>query len=396
MRLYEYQGKQLFTRYGISVPKGAVVSNSSEARGLIGEIPFPWMAKAQILQGGRGKAGGILSILNVEKIDTVISSLVGSSLKGEKVTCCLIEEKKQVQNEFYLGLIVDDRHGQPVAVASAQGGVEIEELAAQHPEQVVRYLIDPLKGLRRYEAIEILHQAGFGGALLVEAADMLFNLYRVFTEMDAQLVEINPVIYDTEGRLAAGDAKIIINDDALFRHPELQQVVAPTDGVEETLVLVGRRKGFNYVELDGEVALMTLGAGFGMMVSDTFSLYGCRPANFIDTFGGAGPDVVKDMMEAVLSKADRDPKVKVIFIAWWIGATSLKNVIGGLVEALQVHPSRVPVLASITAVGAATLDMSMEEGVGLLQENGVVFYDYLRDGIEAAVHLVRGDKEWAS
>ncbi|MCL4441370.1 MAG: acetate--CoA ligase family protein [Firmicutes bacterium] len=377
MKLYEFQGKEIFNRYGIPVPRGKAAADTKEAIAAAEEIGLPVMVKAQILQGGRGKAGGIKRAGNPGEVSHLAESFLTAPLKNEKVKQVLVEEVVEHTGEYYLGITIDDRHGCPVVIASSQGGMEIEEIAKSLPGKLIRCLIDPVRGLRQHEAMEIAKKLDLKGNMLVQMSGIIFNLYGLFVQKDAQLAEINPLLLNNESRFIAGDAKIIINDDALFR---------------QTNFLCGRSKGFNYVDLGGQIGLVSVGAGFGMMIVDVIAQYGCRPANFLDASGGMSVETFKELTELIISKADEDSRVKVILACCGIAATKLENIVAGLTAALREHPSRVPGIASFTADGPSTLNMALEEAGRILTGAGISYYPNLRDAIEAAVRISKEEK----
>ncbi|MCL5057616.1 MAG: acetate--CoA ligase family protein [Actinobacteria bacterium] len=391
MKLYEFQGKEIFNRYGIPVPRGKAAADTKEAIAAAEEIGLPVMVKAQILQGGRGKAGGIKRAGNPGEVSHLAESFLTAPLKNEKVKQVLVEEVVEHTGEYYLGITIDDRHGCPVVIASSQGGMEIEEIAKSLPGKLIRCLIDPVRGLRQHEAMEIAKKLDLKGNMLVQMSGIIFNLYGLFVQKDAQLAEINPLLLNNESRFIAGDAKIIINDDALFRQNEYKEFFIE-DSSASRFEAIARSKGFNYVDLGGRIGLVSIGAGFGMMIVDVIAQFGCRPANFLDASGGMSVETFKELTELIISKADEDSRVKVILACCGIAATKLENIVAGLTAALREHPSRVPVIASFTADGPSTLNMALEEAGRILTGAGISYYPNLRDAIEAAVRISKEEK----
>jgi len=386
VKLYEFQGKELFNRYGIPVPRGKAIADTGGSVAAAEEIGLPVMVKAQILQGGRGKAGGIKRAANLEEVCQLTDSFLSAPLKNEKVKQVLLEETIEHRGEYYLGITIDDRCGCPVVIASSQGGMEIEEIAKSFPGKLIRYLIDPVRGLPQHEAVEIAKKLDLKGSMLVQMSGVIFNLYRLFVQKDAQLTEINPLLLCSQNRFIAGDAKIIINDDALFRQNEYKEFFSE-DLNASRFEVIARSKGFNYVELGGQIGVISIGAGFGMMILDVIAEFGCHPANFLDAAGGVSVDSFKELAELILLKAEEDSQVKVILACCSIAATKLENIVAGLTAALQEHPPRVPVIASFTADGPSTLNMNLEEAGRILTGAGVLYYPNLRDAIETAVGI---------
>lgn len=382
MDLCEYEGKRYFQQAGIPVPKGLVLSRLASLTRVEGDLRYPLMVKAQIPAGGRGKAGGILPARDSRELKSAVQRLLGHQLKGHKVGRLLIEERLEVARELYLGITIDTLAGCPLVVASSAGGISVEE-TARDQDNLASLKVSPSRGLRVFEAIELLKRIGLRGHELVKAADIVVRMYRVLVEMDAVTVEVNPLVVDMAGNLWAADAKVVLDDDALFRHPDLvrQSGIRPSDPLERRAA----RQGLVYVNLDGDVAIFSMGAGFTMSLLDSIVHFGGRPANFADLTGGSGPDRVKEMMDIILSKAGRDRRVRSILINVTLTATPLANVVNGIAQALQAHPSPVSLFCSLHAGDASVLSMSLAEAESIFAGFGISTFSSVREAIQTAI-----------
>lgn len=370
MKLYEFQGKELLDEYSIPTPERKVVKAAEEISQALNGVNMPVMVKAQILQGGRGKAGGIKKAASADEANILVSSFLSNPLKNEKVNSVLLEEVVDIENEYFLGITIDDRRGAPVVLVSSEGGMDIEELAKHAPEKIVRYFVNPAQGLRQYEAILIAKKLNLAGMVMTSLANIIYSLYQLFVNNDAHLAEINPLIFTRQGQFVGGDAKVIINDDALFRQKKFSSFYVE-EVSENKFEALARSKGFHYIDMTGEVGVVSIGAGYGMMVLDVVSQYGLRPANYIDARGGATRDNFSSMVDIVISKANKDPNVKVIFASCGLAATPLENIVLGITDALEKRPSRVPLVANITADGPSVANLNLEGAAKIFAEAGV-------------------------
>jgi succinyl-CoA synthetase beta subunit len=361
MNLYEYQGKEIFARYGIPVPRGEVASSPEEARRIAEKLGTSVVLKAQVLAGGRGKAGGVKFASSPGEAESVAKELLSMKLKGFKVEKVLVEQKLSIRREIYAGITVDRAEGKPIFMVSGEGGVDIEEVAERSPEKIFTRYIDPFVGFYPYMARELASGLGLDSESFKKVSDVLLKLYRVFSEKDAQLAEINPLVIADEGVFAA-DAKIVIDEDALFR----QDFEVKT-------------RGLPYVELDGSIGCIVNGAGLAMSTMDTLKHLGGEPANFLDIGGGAGSDV---MREALL-KVAAHPKVRVIFINILGGITRCDEIARGILAARQgISP---PLVVRFRGTNE-------EEGIALLRDAGI---EVERDMIAAAKLAIEKSKEAA-
>ncbi len=376
MRLLEWEAKEVFRDYGIPIPKGRVASTPSEARVIAKEIGKPVAVKAQIPIGGRGKAGGILFSENPEEAEEAAGKLLGSLIQGVEVKQVLVEERLSIERELYLGVVVDRSSRAYTALATSEGGVEIEEVAARTPEKIIRLTVDPLRGLLPHQARWMVKQIGLEGRQMLKAADILVKLYRLAVEMDAELTEINPLAVTPDGLIAA-DARLNLDDNALWRHRDLLERF----GESELLDLTGRERkarklGLTYVELDGDIGIIGNGAGLTMATLDTVQLYGGKPANFLDLGGGAPADRVEMAVSFLLT----DPKVRAIFINILGGITRCDEVARGIIAAREKTGVEKPMV--VRMIGTRE-----EEGRRLLEEAGIHCLDSMEEAAERVVSL---------
>ena len=380
MRLLEWEAKEIFRDYGIPSPRGRVAKTPEEARNIAEEISGPVAVKAQIPVGGRGKAGGIRFAETPEEAGKVAGELLGSVVRGVEVKMVLVEEKLSIERELYLGVVVDRSSRAYTALATSEGGVEIEEVAARSPEKIIRMAIDPLEELRPHRARWMVKQIGLEGRRMLSAADILVKLYRLAVEMDAELTEINPLAVTPDGLMAA-DARLNIDDNALWRHRDLLERFGESELLDLTeREREARRLGLTYVELDGEIGIIGNGAGLTMATLDTVQLYGGRPANFLDLGGGAPAERVEAAVSFLLS----DPRVRAIFINILGGITRCDEVARGIIAARE----RVGVDKPMVVRMIGTRE---EEGRRLLEEAGIHCLDSMEEAAERVVSLLGGD-----
>lgn len=378
MKLHEYQSKRIFARYGLPVPQGNVATTPSEACQIAHLLGGPVVVKAQVLVGGRGKAGGILVARDAAEAEEAARRIIGMSIKGLTVRKVLVECAAEIEQEIYMGIVIDRTHRKPVMIVSAQGGVEIEELARNRPDAIFRLLIDPLRGLMDYQARNLAFDLGLHSSLIRPFTTIARGLWRVFVENDATLAEINPLVITPEGQMIAVDGKITLDDNALFRHLELSEM---RDVQEETEAQrQARQADLSYVKLDGDIGCMVNGAGLAMATMDLVDLYGGRPANFLDIGGGARANKVATALRIILS----DPDVRVILINIFGGITRCDEVARGLLTAIQETLLPVPPMV-VRLVGA-----NEEEGRRLLATADVITATSLTEAAQKAVALAAG------
>lgn len=380
MRLYEYEGKEIFKKTGIPIPQGALVRTPEEARQAATRIGEEVVVKSQILVGGRGKAGGIRIAKTTQDAQKIAQEILGMELMGYKVSSLLVEEKLNVAGEMYVGIAVDYRNGVPVAMVCAEGGVEIEELAARNPEKIASRLIDPLYGMRSYGAINLVRQAGLIGKTLVRVSTILAQLYTVFTSYDARIAEINPLVITHEGEIIAADARVEIDDNSLFRHPELKDL--SIQRIENPWEREAMKGGVTYVELDGDIAVMATGAGLTMSLLDITKNEGGSPACFLDTGGGLSKERMKNGVGLLLRRVKLDPSIKVVLVMARMMMSPPDEVAGGILEAVREVKAETPVVAVMRGRKAYE-----ERAHDLLKDSEVSVYSDIREGVREAIRI---------
>jgi len=357
MKLYEFEAGDLFRQEGIPVPDFAVTDSPSQARIAAERIGFPVVLKAQVLTGGRGLAGGVQTAESPQQAEEIAGQILKSSIKGLPVNRVMVVKKAEVDREFYLGATIDGVAGCPIVIMGAAGGVSIEEMAQTRPETVVSKQVPILAGLSMPEAKKMAQEAGFSGNESARIADILHKLYHVFRRYDATIAEINPLACTTRGDYLALDAKMEIDDSSLFRHPDLP--ISAEDRITNPLEKKGRQIGVTYVELDGEVGIISSGAGLGMATMDIIGRK-YRPANFLETGGGISEELLYQVMELVLQKKG----LKAVFLNLLAGINPIHEGAKGIVRFLHEHPTDIPIVAR-------ALGNRQEEIWQILREGGV-------------------------
>jgi succinyl-CoA synthetase beta subunit len=372
MKLHEYQSKQLFSKYGVPIPRGRVAMTAHEAKSIARELGGPVVIKAQVLVGGRGKAGGIRLAHTPEEVEEAATQVLGMRIKGLPVRKVLVDEAAEIRSEIYLGVTNDRAVRCPVLMASAEGGIDIEEVARTQPDKIVRVCIDPLLGLREHQArflavaIE-LHREHWRDFISIAC-----GLYQAFKTSDATLAEINPLVITGDDRLLALDGKMVLDDNALFRHSDLAEMRDIDE--EETIEREARRFGLSYVKLEGTIGCMVNGAGLAMATMDVIKLFGGEPANFLDIGGGAGADKVAAALQLIL----KDPNVKVVMFNIFGGITRCDEVAKGILTALDQTKTDLPMVARLVGTNE-------EDGRRILAEADMVTATSLADAAEKAV-----------
>lgn len=378
MRFYEYEGKQLFKEAGIEVPVGGIASNVEEAKEVANRIEYPVVIKAQVQRGGRGKAGLIKIAENEAELETYAKDIL--SRIGEREVL-LLEKKTVGTTEGYVGITLDDLKGVPVVIMTRQGGIYIEETAANDKDAMVSMHVDVLRGFKYHDAIKLAKKAGFTGKILTKIAEIAVKLYRLYVQYDASTMEINPVLIDDNtNAVVAGDSKVIIEDYALYRQPKVQ---AMQDGRKE------EKRGFDFIDLGGNIGIVSIGASNTMMVCDSIKVMGGEPANFMDTTGGQGSSIYYEMCKHVVENANQNERIKVILLNITLTASPVKSAVEGFKQALEEVPSRVPVVSCIRASGAATITMSLEEGKEILSKLNAEVIDRLGDAVKRVIEIAK-------
>jgi len=376
MRLYEFEGSDLFRREGIPVPDYTVVSSPREARQQAEEMGLPVVIKAQVLTGGRGLAGGVQVAESLEQVEAATHRILGSLVKGLPVPQVMVARKVEVAREFYLGVIVDGYNGTPVAILSAAGGVSIEEISQANPELVTSRQVPITSGLSLSTAQQMARVVGLDGGGLETIAGILHTLYSVFRKYDALIAEINPLVWTPEGTYFALDAKVEIDDSSLFRHTDLQ--LSLDERIPSALERKGREIGITYVELDGDIGIIASGAGLGMATMDIIGRR-FRPANFLETGGAITADLLYQVMELVLKKKG----LKAVFINLYGGINPIHEGAKGVVRYLEEHPTAIPIVAR-------ALGNRQEETWEIFKEGGVrvVAAVSTEEGVDELFHLL--------
>jgi succinyl-CoA synthetase beta subunit len=387
MKIHEYQAKAILARYGVTTPRGEVAYTKEEAREAAQRLKSNVVVvKAQIHAGGRGKGGGVKLARSGDEAEDIAGHILGMTLitpqtgpAGRVVKRVLIEEGLDIKRELYLGLLVDRASGLPVFMASAAGGMEIEEVAKENPEAILREPIQPVVGLQPYQARKIAFGLGLPGEVATHATPFLQALYRAFIDTDASLLEINPCVLTGDGKLVALDAKMTFDDNALFRHPSLRELRDIDE--EDPLEVEASKYGLNYIKLDGSVACMVNGAGLAMATMDIIKYAGGSPANFLDVGGGASSEQVKNAFRILMS----DPSVRAVFINIFGGILRCDVLATGVVAAAKDLQLKVPVVVRMEGT-------NVELGQKILRDSGLNFTiaKGMKDGAEKVVALAGG------
>jgi succinyl-CoA synthetase beta subunit len=377
VKLNEYQSKRIFARYGIPIPKGDLADNPKQAREIAEHFGSRVVVKAQVLVGGRGKAGGVKVAASPAEAERHADDILRMQIKGLPVRHVLVDEAVSARGEVYLGVVVDRAKGMPTLMASSAGGVEIEEVARSMPEKIVRIGIDAALGVRPFQARGLAFGIGLDKKLVGEFSGIAIHLYDVFVKNDASLAEINPLFVTDDDHLIAADGKLVIDDNALFRHPDLAEM---RDSDEESPAeRQARESGLSYVKLDGNIGCMVNGAGLAMATMDVIKFYGGEPANFLDIGGGAKAGKVAAALRIILS----DPSVRAVLLNIFGGITRGDEVARGIVEALQEVRTDVPMVARIVGTNA-------EEGRRILADARMATAESLEEGARLAVEMAKG------
>ena len=380
MDLYEYQGKQYFARFGIPVSPGGVADTVDQAVEQAAKAGYPVVVKAQVQVGGRGKAGGIKLAADAEEVRTHAGAILGMDIKGHVVHRVWIEHASDIAREYYASFTLDRGAKMYLGMVSAKGGIDIEQVAAEDPQAIARLHIDPSIGLTEGQARQLVEEAGLDAEAVDGVIGILLNLYRCYVEGDADLVEINPLILSTDGRVHALDAKVTLDDNAAFRHPEWREM--DTGGELDERERLAKEKGLQYVGLDGEVGIIANGAGLAMSTCDVVNQVGGSPANFLDIGGGANAVVMANALEVINS----DPKVRSIFINIFGGITRGDDVANGIVDALGRVDISAPMVIRLDGTNA-------EEGRRILkavESDRVISQPTMLDAARRAVELAGG------
>ena len=377
MKLHEYQSKTIFSKYGIPIPKGRVAATAQEARQVAEELGGRVVIKAQVLVGGRGKAGGVKLAKDPAEAEQLATQILGMEIKGLPVRKVLVDEASAIAQEIYFAITDDRAAKKPVIIASAAGGVDIEEVAATTPEKIIKVHIDPLLGLRDYQARDIAASIDLPRELWRDFSRIASGLWQAYLDTDATLAEINPLVITKDKRLVALDGKMMIDDNSLFRHMDLAEIRDIDE--EAPAETEARRHGLSFIKLDGDIGCMVNGAGLAMTSMDIVKLFGGEPANFLDVGGGAGADKVAAAMRIILS----DPNVKAVLFNIFGGITRCDEVARGILVAMDEVKPKVPMVVRLVGTNA-------EEGRKLLENANMITAETLADAAKKAVAAAKG------
>ncbi|MEX2644012.1 MAG: ADP-forming succinate--CoA ligase subunit beta [Acetobacterales bacterium] len=386
MNIHEYQAKQLLSKFGVAVPRGGVAFSVDEASKVAGDLGGPvWVVKAQIHAGGRGKAGGVKVVKSKDDVAKAAKELLGKVLvtpqtgpDGKQVNRLYVEEGCDIARELYLGLLIDRDTSRVTVMASTEGGVEIEEVAARTPEKILKVVVHPTTGLMPYHARRLAFGLGLEGKQVGSAVKFMLGMYKAFTELDASVVEINPLVVTGAGEVMALDAKMNFDDNALFRHKDVAEMRDETE--EDPAEIEAGEQGLNYIKLDGEIGCMVNGAGLAMATMDIIKLYGSAPANFLDVGGSATKEKVTTAFKIILS----DQNVRGILVNIFGGIMRCDIIAEGVVAAAREVDLSVPLVVRLEGT-------NVEQGKQILADSGlpIISADNLADAAEKVVNAVK-------
>jgi len=377
LKLFEYEAKEIARQYGVPVPKGFLASTPTEAKEAYMKLGQASMVKAQVLVAGRGKAGAIKPASSPEEAEEVASMILSMTVKGEKVAKVLVEEKLTSRHERYVSIVVDRSSRCYTLLCSTEGGVDIEQVASQQPEKIIRHKIDLLLGLQDFEGRTVAKQLGYSGQQMNEVATIIKKLYEIMLDSDAELIESNPLIETESGKLIAADLRILLDDNSLFRHTNFLERMKKFEPDMTPLEVKAREKGLAYVELDGDVGIIGNGAGLVMATLDMIFDYHGKPANFCDVGGGASEDRIAAALEVVLG----NPKVKVLLINIMGGITRCDDVARAILDIQSKMGIRTPMV--IRLVGT-----NEKEGQKILAAANIPSLNSMEQAAEKAVQLI--------
>ncbi len=376
MKLHEYYSKKIFQEYGIPIPPGELAHTPSEAKKIAKKIPGAVVIKSQVLVGGRGKAGGIKVAQNPEEAYKFAEEILALTINGLPVRMVLVDQAADIKTEIYLGITNDRSERKPVIMASAAGGVDIEEVAHKTPDKIIKCHIDPLLGLQNYQSLDLAAGIDLPRKLWRDFGMIAQALWKAYDGSDATLAEINPLVITGEGQLLAVDGKMVLDDNALFRHPELEKL--RDEDEDQEAEVRAREHGLSYIKLGGDIGCMVNGAGLAMTTMDIIKLFGGEPANFLDIGGGASADKVATALEIILS----DPNVKAVLFNIFGGITRCDLVAKGILEALEGVQTNIPMVVRLVGTNAA-------EGRQLLKDADMETADTLAEAAKLAVAAAR-------
>ncbi len=390
MKIHEYQGKQLFRKYGVPVPIGIPATSVEEALAAIPKVQEQagtevTVVKAQIHAGGRGKGGGVKVAKTKADAEAAVKAIFGMQLvtpqtgpEGKKVQRLLVEQGLAIDHEFYLGMLLDRATGRVTVMASREGGMDIEEVAEKHPEKIIRVAINPATGWQDNQSRQLAKSLGMAGKVAGELAKFMTSLTRAYDELDCSLLEINPLVTTKDGKVLALDAKINFDDNAMFRHPELEEMRDPNE--EDASEIEAKKWDLSYISLEGNIGCMVNGAGLAMSTMDIIKFYGGAPANFLDVGGGATAEKVTAAFKIITS----DPDVKAIFVNIFGGIMKCDTIAEGVIKAVKETGLKQPLVVRLEGT-------NVELGKKMLAESGlnIIAADDMADGAQKAVKAAK-------
>ena len=386
MKIHEFQAKQILANFGVPVPNGRVAKSPDEAKAIANELGGKVVVKAQIHAGGRGKGGGVKLANSPDEAAATYSQIMGMQLvthqtgpQGQKVKTVLVEEQMAIERELYLAILIDGAAGRPVMMASAAGGMEIEEVAAKTPDAIFRVSIDPVTGFQPHLARELCFALGLTGDAMKAATKLMTGLYDAFLASDASLAEINPLVVTKDGRVLALDAKMTIDDNALFRHKDIE-ALRDKDEEDPSEVEASEKGISNFIKLDGNIGCLVNGAGLAMATMDSIKFAGGEPANFLDIATANDVDLVVDALLII----SRDPNVKAILVNIFGGMARVDIIAQGIINAQKKMAKAIPVVARLAGT-------NIEEGERLIKESGaaIIRADNLGEAAQKAVEAAK-------
>jgi len=374
MKIHEYQAKEILARYEIPVTKEILCYTVDEVQAAVDQLGFPAVVKAQVLTGGRGKAGGVKLVRNADEATAAAEKILGMDIKGLTVEKVLVAQGVSFVSEIYAGITIDRNTKSAVFMVSREGGVEIEEVAKDNPEAILKFTVDPDLGMAPFFARKIAFALFDNIKLVNQASDLFQKLYKVFIDTDASLVEINPLVITSDDKLLALDGKMTFDDNALFRQPVILALNEPSE--DEIKEIDAKEKGLTYIRLDGSIGCMVNGAGLAMATMDMIKLYGGEPANFLDIGGSSNPQKVIDAMNLILS----DKGVKVVMINIFGGITRCDDVAKGLIAALEQIKITVPIVIRLSGTNS-------KEGLEILRKANLPTVETMSEAAKKAISL---------
>ena len=389
MKLREATVKELLSAEGASIPRGVVVSSAEEVADAISHVGLPAIIKANSRFGQRWKAGLVMTAESVGEAQVLTSSLLGREHEGETITSVLIESRVNPSHEIYLVIMLDEMSGCPVLRLALHGGVAVESAVRQDAADIRSLAIDPIFGLRTFEMIPVLKSLGFSGATLPGLAATIHKCWQAFNNRDATLLEVNPIGLDMQGNVFVLDAKMTVDDAALFRNPDLRSDASTTRGDQ---TLRPSHQHVRYTELGGNIAILSGGAGMTMAIADAIIHFGGTPANFLDTIGGADADGAAALASVVLEKVANDHTIRALLLNLSLVASPMAPFVNGFERAFHARPPRVPVVGVVRGTGAATASIPLSEARTRIRALGVILFDTIEQAVRASVARARDEE----